>query len=186
KSRTEESIFSGPVEFTQKDRRAIADEATITPEAIVLEGNVEIQQIDGDWLARRVETDMQDAVDRPTRIFAERVEIDQETNDARFFERVVIVQAHRAAEGDTATYFDGDQIFELTGESAPALLCDRPDASETEMSLDRLPGREALDNTCRGADRISSSLITLDMENDTFSTRGQSQYQFRIEDEEQL
>ncbi|MEM6445494.1 MAG: LptA/OstA family protein [Cyanobacteria bacterium P01_D01_bin.123] len=186
KSRTEESIFSGPVEFTQKDRRAIADEATITPEAIVLEGNVEIQQIDGDWLARRVETDMQDAVDRPTRIFAERVEIDQETNDARFFERVVIVQAHRAAEGDTATYFDGDQIFELTGESAPALLCDRPDASETEMSLDRLPGREALDSTCRGADRISSSLITLDMENDTFSTRGQSQYQFRIEDEEQL
>lgn len=186
KSRTEESIFSGPVEFTQRDRRAIADEATITPELIVLTGNVEIQQIDGDWLARRVEGDMQDDVDRPTRIFAERVEIDQDTNDARFFEQVVIVQAHRAAEGDTATYVDSNQIFELTGEAAPALLCDRPDASSAPVGLDQLPGREALDNTCRGADRISSNLITLDMENDTFSTRGQSQYQFRVDDEEQL
>ncbi|MEO1132074.1 MAG: LptA/OstA family protein [Cyanobacteria bacterium J06639_1] len=186
KSRTEESIFSGPVEFTQKGRRAIADEATITPELVVLTGSVEIQQIDGDWLAQRVEDDMQEAVDRPTRIFAERVEIDQETNDARFFDQVVIVQAHRAAEGDTATYFDGDQIFELTGEAAPALLCDRPDTATSTVPLDRLPGRNALDNTCRGADRISSNLITLDMENDTFSTRGQSQYQFRVEDEGQL
>lgn len=186
KSRTEESIFSGPVEFTQKGRRAIADEATITPELVVLTGNVEIQQIDGDWLARRVDGDAQEAVDRPTRIFAERVEIDQDTNDARFFDQVVIVQAHRAAEGDTATYFDGDQLFELTGESAPALLCDRPDAPTADVPLEQLPGRNALDNTCRGADRISSSLITLDMENDTFSTRGQSQYQFKVEDDEQL
>ncbi len=130
---------------------------------------------------------MRETLERPTIIYAERVEIDQRTNDARFFQEVLIIQPSRAAEGDIATYLDGAQTLALTGESAPALLCDRGDGNTTDLStVEGIPGQEALDVTCRGADRISSSLITLDMANDTFTTEGQSQLQFRLPPEDTL
>lgn len=177
---TERAQFSGPVAFTQRGRRGVADIADITPEMIILQGNVRIEQIEGDWL-RLDDQEVRETLERPTIIYAERVEIDQRTNDARFFQEVLIIQPSRAAEGDIATYLDGPQTLALTGESTPALLCDRGDGNTTDLStVENLPGQEALNVTCRGADRISSSLITLDMANDTFTTEGQSQLQFRL------
>lgn len=185
-SATERAQFSGPVTFVQRGRRGVADVADITPEMIVLQGNVRIEQIEDDWLALD-DQEVRETLERPTIIYAERVEIDQRTNDARFFQEVLIIQPSRAAEGDIATYLDGAQTLALTGESAPALLCDRGDGNTTDLStVEGIPGQEALDVTCRGADRISSSLITLDMANDTFTTEGQSQLQFRLPPEDTL
>ncbi len=184
-SRTEISEFSDDVEFIQKGRRAQSEEATITPELVTLTGNVEIQQIDGDWLARRFQDpEAREDISRPTLIFADRVEIDQATSNARFYDNVVIVQRNRAVEGDEATFFDAEQTFEIASTSAPVLLCDRGDADDTSAdSIEGLPGRDALDVTCRGANQIQSQLITLDMANDTYSASGQSQMQFRVTNE---
>ncbi len=183
---TERAQFSGPVTFIQRGRRGVADIADITPEMIVLQGNVRIEQIEDDWL-RLDDQEVRDSLERPTIIYAERVEIDQRTNDAQFFQEVLIIQPSRAAEGDVATYLDGPQTLALTGESTPALLCDRGDGNTTDLStVENIPGQEALDVTCRGADRISSSLITLDMANDTFTTEGQSQLQFRLPPDDAL
>ncbi len=188
-SRTETSEFTDNVEFIQRGRQAKADQARITPELVELIGDVEIQQIDGDWLAQRLEsTEAQADVSRPTLIFANRVEIDQATSDARFYENVVIVQENRAAEGDRAVFYDGSQTFELIADGTPVLLCDRNDeaGSIARSTIEGLPGRDALDVTCRGANRIQSQLITLDMANDTFSASGQSQMQFRVTGDEAL
>ncbi|MGF1575946.1 MAG: LptA/OstA family protein, partial [Cyanophyceae cyanobacterium] len=185
-SRTETSEFRDNVEFVQRGRQATATQARITPALVELSGDVEIQQIDGDWLARRLESpEAQADVSRPTLIFADRVEIDQATSDARFYDNVVIVQENRAAEGDRAVFYDGSQTFELIADGTPVLLCDRAeDAAAIAIStIEGLPGRDALDITCRGANRIQSQLITLDMANDTFSATGQSQMQFRVTDE---
>ncbi|NJK72607.1 MAG: hypothetical protein HC926_04835 [Synechococcaceae cyanobacterium SM2_3_60] len=172
--------------FIQRGRRGVAEIADITPETIILQGNVRIEQIEGDWL-RLDDQEVRDTLERPTIIYAERVEIDQRTNDARFFQEVLIIQPNRAAEGDVATYLDGSQTLALTSDSAPALLCDRGDDNTTDLStVENLPGQEALNITCRGADRISSSRITLDMANDTFTTEGQSQLQFRLPPDDTL
>jgi lipopolysaccharide export system protein LptA len=185
-SPTDTSEFTQNVQFVQKGRQARSETAVITPELVTLTGDVEIQQIDGDWLARRFQDpDAQQDVSRPTLIFADRVEIDQQTSDARFYENVVIVQANRAAEGDKATYYDSSESFELVAVSAPVLLCDRGDVGDViPDSIEGLPGRDALDVTCRGANRISSDLIELDMANDTFKATGQSMMQFRVSDQE--
>ncbi len=190
-SQTEESEFFEDVELIQEARKANAEQIKITPETIFLTGDVEIQQIDGNWLAQEFEDpDVQDDIARPTLIFADRVEIDQATSDAQFFDNVVIVQANRAAEGDTATYLDGDQVFKLSAnsEAAPVLLCDRNNEIDAVApdSIEGLPGRDALDVTCRGADKIRSKLITLDMENDTFEALGQSVMEFSVSADEAL
>jgi lipopolysaccharide assembly outer membrane protein LptD (OstA) len=184
-SRSKISEFTGQVQFIQKGRKALSQEARITPELVTLTGDVRIEQIEGDWLAQRIQDpDAQKDLDRPTLIFADRVEIDQATSDARFFGSVVIVQENRAAEGDNATYFDGKQTFELASETVPVLLCDRGDVGTALATIEGLPGRDALDVTCRGANQIRSQLITLDMANDTFSAAGQSMMQFRVTPEE--
>jgi lipopolysaccharide export system protein LptA len=187
-SRTGVSEFTDAVQFTQKGRQAKANKTTINPDKVILEGDVSISQIQGDWLAKRFEdSDTQKAVARPTLIFADRVEIDQKTSDARFFDNVVIVQANRAAEGDNATYSDGKQLFALASDSVPVMLCDRGDKGETSPNtVEGLPGRDALDVTCRGANQIRSKLITLDMANDTFSADGQSSMQFRVSGDQAL
>jgi lipopolysaccharide assembly outer membrane protein LptD (OstA) len=188
-SRTGVSEFTDQVEFVQKGRQAKSNQATITPEKVTLSGDVAIEQIQGDWLAKRFDDpEAQADVAKPTLIFADRVEIDQATSDARFFDNVVIVQPNRAAEGDSAIYTDSKQTFELLAQKAPVLLCDRADTAEVVAdSIEGLPGRDALDVTCRGATRISSQLITLDVANDTFSATGtessQSQMTFRVSDE---
>lgn len=184
-SRSKISDFTGQVQFIQKGRKALSQEAKITPELVTLTGDVRIEQIEGDWLAQRIQDpEAQKDLDRPTLIFADRVEIDQKTSDARFFGSVVIVQENRAAEGDNATYFDGKQTFELASETVPVLLCDRGDVGTALATIEGLPGRDALDVTCRGANQIRSQLITLDMANDTFSAAGQSMMQFRVTPEE--
>ncbi|MDX2270408.1 MAG: hypothetical protein NW237_00445 [Cyanobacteriota bacterium] len=188
-SRSETSEFSDNVEFIQKNRQATAQQARITPEQVLLEGDVTIQQIRGDWLARRLDNpETQADVDRPTLIFADRVEIDQATSDARFYDNVVIVQSNRAAEGDSAIYSDRLQTFELLAESAPVLLCDRGTTAELlPDSIESLPGRDALDVTCRGANKTQAQRINLDMANDTFtaigSEKGQSSIQFKVTNE---
>ncbi len=187
-SQTETSEFSENVELIQEDRVAKADQVRITPQTIFLVGNVEIQQIDGDAFAQEFEDpDVQQDIARPTLVFADRVEIDQATNDAQFFDNVVIVQSNRAAEGDTATYLDEQQIFKLSATtSAPVLLCDRENDIEGAVpnSIEGLPGRNALDVMCRGADKISSQLITLDMENDKYEASENARLEFKVSNDE--
>ncbi len=184
-SRTEVSEFSDNVEFIQKGRLAKSEEAIITPELVTLTGAVEIQQIDGDWLARRFQDpEAREDISRPTLIFADRVEIDQATSNARFYDNVVIVQKNRAVEGDTATFFDAEQTFEIASNSAPVMLCDRGEAEDVpENSVEGLPGRDALDVTCRGANEIQAQLVTLDMANDTYSASGDGKMTFRVGNE---
>ncbi len=195
-SRTSTSEFSDAVEFIQRGRKARAMQATITPEMVELSGDVLIEQIEGDWLAQRLQNpETQADVDQPTVIYADRVEIDQATSDARFFGNVVIVQANRAIEGDRADYFDQEQIFKITAEQAPVVLCDRGEVSpilrgstvgESGTESLALPGRNALDEMCRGANRLSGKLVTLDMNRDEYTVEGdelqQGVFQFRITD----
>ncbi len=195
-SRTSTSEFSDAVEFIQRGRKARATQATITPERVELRGDVLIEQIEGDWLAQRLSNpETQADVDQPTVIYADRVEIDQATSDARFFGNVVIVQANRAIEGDRADYFDQEQIFKITAEQAPVVLCDRGEVSpilrgstvgESGTESLALPGRNALDEMCRGANRLSGKLVTLDMNRDEYTVEGdesqQGMFQFRITD----
>lgn len=187
-SRTETSEFSDAVEFIQRGRKARAMQATITPERVELSGDVLIEQIEGDWLAQRLPNpETQADVDQPTVIYADRVEIDQASSDARFFGNVVIVQANRAIEGDRADYFDQEQIFKITAERDPVVLCDRGDMNPIPRgSTEALPGRNALDQMCRGANRLSGKLVTLDMDRDEYTVEGdeaqQGMFQFRITD----
>lgn len=187
-SRTGTSEFSDAVEFIQRGRRAKANQATITPEKVELRGEVVIEQIEGDWLARRLQnSETQADVDQPTVIYADRVEIDQASGDARFFGNVVIVQANRAIEGDRADYFDREQIFKISAEQAPVVLCDRGEVNRLPgESAQALPGRNALDQMCRGANRLSGKLVTLNMKRDEYTVEGDGQqqgmFQFRITD----
>jgi lipopolysaccharide export system protein LptA len=187
-SRTGTSEFSDAVEFIQRGRRAKANQATITPEKVELRGEVVIEQIEGDWLARRLQNpETQADVDQPTVIYADRVEIDQASGDARFFGNVVIVQANRAIEGDRADYFDREQIFKISAEQAPVVLCDRGEVNRLPgESAQALPGRNALDQMCRGANRLSGKLVTLNMKRDEYTVEGDGQqqgmFQFRITD----
>jgi lipopolysaccharide export system protein LptA len=126
-------------------------------------------------------------VDQPTVIYADRVEIDQASGDARFFGNVVIVQANRAIEGDRAEYSDQGQIFRITADQAPVLLCDRGELNPIPReSTAPLPGRDALDQMCRGANRLSGRLVTLNLERDEYTVEGDEQqqgmFQFRITD----
>jgi len=187
-SRTGTSEFSDAVEFIQRGRRAKANQATITPEKVELRGEVVIEQIEGDWLARRLQnSETQADVDQPTVIYADRVEIDQASGDARFFGNVVIVQANRAIEGDRADYFDREQIFKISAEQAPVVLCDRGEVGRLPgESTQALPGRNALDQMCRGANRLSGKLVTLNIKQDEYTVEGDGQqqgmFQFRITD----
>ena len=187
-SRTGTSEFSDAVEFIQRGRRAKANQATITPEKVELRGEVVIEQIEGEWLARRLQNpETQADVDQPTVIYADRVEIDQASGDARFFGNVVIVQANRAIEGDRADYFDREQIFKISAEQAPVVLCDRGEVNRLPgESAQALPGRNALDQMCRGANRLSGKLVTLNMKRDEYTVEGDEQqqgmFQFRITD----
>jgi len=187
-SRTGTSEFSDAVEFIQRGRRAKANQATITPEKVELRGEVVIEQIEGEWLARRLQNpETQADVDQPTVIYADRVEIDQASGDARFFGNVVIVQANRAIEGDRADYFDREQIFKISAEQAPVVLCDRGEVNRLPgESAQALPGRNALDQMCRGANRLSGKLVTLNMKRDEYTVEGDGQqqgmFQFRITD----
>jgi len=187
-SRTGTSEFSEAVEFIQRGRKAKANQATITPEEVELRGEVVIEQIEGDWLARRLQNPQTQAdVDQPTVIYADRVEIDQASGDARFFGNVVIVQANRAIEGDRAEYSDQGQIFRITADQAPVLLCDRGELNPIPReSTAPLPGRDALDQMCRGANRLSGRLVTLNLERDEYTVEGDEQqqgmFQFRITD----
>ncbi len=187
-SRTGTSEFSDAVEFIQRGRRAKANQATITPEKVELRGEVVIEQIEGEWLARRLQNpETQADVDQPTVIYADRVEIDQASGDARFFGNVVIVQANRAIEGDRAEYSDQGQIFRITADQAPVLLCDRGELNPiSRESTAPLPGRDALDQMCRGANRLSGRLVTLNLERDEYTVEGDEQqqgmFQFRITD----
>ncbi len=187
-SRTGTSEFSEAVEFIQRGRKAKANQATITPEKVELRGEVVIEQIEGDWLARRLQNPQTQAdVSQPTVIYADRVEIDQASGDARFFGNVVIVQANRAIEGDRADYSDQGQIFRITADQAPVLLCDRGELNPIPReSTAPLPGRDALDQMCRGANRLSGRLVTLNMEQDEYTVEGDEQqqgmFQFRITD----
>lgn len=187
-SRTGTSEFSDAVEFIQRGRRAKANQATITPEKVELRGEVVIEQIEGDWLARRLQnSETQADVDQPTVIYADRVEIDQASGDARFFGNVVIVQANRAIEGDRADYFDREQIFKISAEQAPVVLCDRGEVNRLPgESTQALPGRNALDQMCRGANRLSGKLVTLNIKQDEYTVEGDGQqqgmFQFRITD----
>ncbi|MFS8835310.1 hypothetical protein NW809_04330 [Synechococcus sp. WC101] len=187
-SRTGTSEFSEAVEFIQRGRKAKANQATITPEKVELRGEVVIEQIEGDWLARRLQNPQTQAdVDQPTVIYADRVEIDQASGDARFFGNVVIVQANRAIEGDRAEYSDQGQIFRITADQAPVLLCDRGELNPIPReSTAPLPGRDALDQMCRGANRLSGKLVTLNLERDEYTVEGDEQqqgmFQFRITD----
>jgi lipopolysaccharide export system protein LptA len=187
-SRTGTSEFSEAVEFIQRGRKAKANQATITPEKVELRGEVVIEQIEGDWLARRLQNPQTQAdVDQPTVIYADRVEIDQASGDARFFGNVVIVQANRAIEGDRAGYSDQGQIFRITADQAPVLLCDRGELNPIPReSTAPLPGRDALDQMCRGANRLSGRLVTLNLERDEYTVEGDEQqqgmFQFRITD----
>ncbi|MFS8872606.1 hypothetical protein NW870_06095 [Synechococcus sp. R50.1] len=187
-SRTGTSEFSDAVEFIQRGRRAKANQATITPEKVELRGEVVIEQIEGEWLARRLQNpETQADVDQPTVIYADRVEIDQASGDARFFGNVVIVQANRAIEGDRADYFDREQIFKISAEQAPVVLCDRGEVNRLPgESTQALPGRNALDQMCRGANRLSGKLVTLNIKQDEYTVEGDGQqqgmFQFRITD----
>ncbi|MFS8877419.1 LptA/OstA family protein [Synechococcus sp. H55.8] len=187
-SRTGTSEFSEAVEFIQRGRKAKANQATITPEKVELRGEVVIEQIEGDWLARRLQNPQTQAdVDQPTVIYADRVEIDQASSDARFFGNVVIVQANRAIEGDRADYSDQGQIFRITADQAPVLLCDRGEINPIPRESGApLPGRDALDQMCRGANRLSGRLVTLNLEQDEYTVEGDEQqqgmFQFRITD----
>jgi lipopolysaccharide export system protein LptA len=187
-SRTGTSEFSDAVEFIQRGRRAKANQATITPEKVELRGEVVIEQIEGEWLARRLQNpETQADVDQPTVIYADRVEIDQAGGDARFFGNVVIVQANRAIEGDRADYFDREQIFKISAEQAPVVLCDRGEVNRLPgESTQALPGRNALDQMCRGANRLSGKLVTLNIKQDEYTVEGDGQqqgmFQFRITD----
>lgn len=187
-SRTGTSEFSDAVEFIQRGRRAKANQATITPEKVELRGEVVIEQIEGEWLARRLQNpETQADVDQPTVIYANRVEIDQASGDARFFGNVVIVQANRAIEGDRADYFDREQIFKISAEQAPVVLCDRGEVNRLPgESTQALPGRNALDQMCRGANRLSGKLVTLNIKQDEYTVEGDGQqqgmFQFRITD----
>ncbi len=187
-SRTGTSEFSEAVEFIQRGRRAKAKQATITPEKVELRGEVVIEQIEGDWLARRLQNPETRAdVDQPTVIYADRVEIDQASSNARFFGNVVIVQANRAIEGDRADYSEQGQIFKITADQAPVLLCDRGELNPIPRgSTAALPGRNALDQMCRGANRLSGKLVTLNLERDEYTVEGDEQqqvmFQFRIND----
>ncbi|MFS8821928.1 LptA/OstA family protein [Synechococcus sp. W60.2] len=187
-SRTGTSEFSEAVEFIQRGRKAKANQATITPEKVELRGEVVIEQIEGDWLARRLQNPQTQAdVDQPTVIYADRVEIDQASGNARFFGNVVIVQANRAIEGDRAEYSDQGQIFRITADQAPVLLCDRGELNPIPReSTAPLPGRDALDQMCRGANRLSGRLVTLNLERDEYTVEGDEQqqgmFQFRITD----
>jgi len=187
-SRTGTSEFSEAVEFIQRGRKAKANQATITPEKVELRGEVVIEQIEGDWLARRLQNPQTQAdVDQPTVIYADRVEIDQASGDARFFGNVVIVQANRAIEGDRADYFDREQIFKISAEQAPVVLCDRGEVGRLPgESTQALPGRNALDQMCRGANRLSGKLVTLNIKQDEYTVEGDGQqqgmFQFRITD----
>ncbi|MEN9220533.1 MAG: LptA/OstA family protein [Thermostichales cyanobacterium BF4_bins_65] len=181
-SATETAYFTGQVEFVQRGRKAKAKEAIVGPDRVILTGSVVLEQIQGDWLAQQAQDpEVQAALRQPTVIYAERVEIDPTTNDAQFWQDVVIVQANRAAEGDKATYSEATQIMTLEAENVPVLLCDRGD-SQGIPGVTSLPGRDALDATCRGANRIRSRLITLDMDKNTFAAVGQSSMQFRLDD----
>ncbi|MGQ9838259.1 MAG: LptA/OstA family protein [Cyanobacteriota bacterium] len=187
-SRTETSEFSDAVEFIQRGRKARAKQATITPERVELRGDVVIEQIEGDWLAQRLQNpETQADVDQPTVIYADRVEIDQISSNARFFGNVVIVQANRAIEADRADYFDQEQIFKITAERDPVVLCDRGELNPIRRdSTEALPGRDALDQMCRGANRLSGKLVTLNMDRDEYTVEGdelqQGMFQFRIMD----
>ncbi|MFS8908102.1 LptA/OstA family protein [Synechococcus sp. OH2] len=187
-SRTGTSEFSDAVEFIQRGRKAKANQATITPEKVELRGEVVIEQIEGDWLARRLQNPQTQAdVDQPTVIYADRVEIDQASGDARFLGNVVIVQANRAIEGDRADYSDQGQIFRITADQAPVLLCDRGELTPVPpKTSEGLPGRDALDQMCRGANRLSGRLVTLNLEQDEYTVEGDEQqqgmFQFRITD----
>ncbi len=187
-SRTGTSEFSEAVEFIQRGRKAKANQATITPEKVELRGEVVIEQIEGDWLARRLQNPQTQAdVSQPTVIYADRVEIDQASGDARFFGNVVIVQANRAIEGDRAEYSDQGQIFRITADQAPVLLCDRGELNPIPREgAAPLPGRDALDQMCRGANRLSGRLVTLNLERDEYTVEGDEQqqgmFQFRITD----
>jgi len=179
---TETAYFTGQVEFVQRGRKAKAQTAEVGPERVILTGGVVLEQIQGDWLAERSQDpEVQAALRQPTVIYAERVEIDQASNDARFWQDVVIVQANRAAEGDKATYSDATQILSLESEGAPVLLCDRGEQAGI-VGVTALPGRDALDATCRGGNRIRSRRITLDLDKNTFAAVGQSSMQFRVDD----
>ncbi len=187
-SRTGTSEFSGSVEFIQRGRKAKANRATITPDKVELWGEVVIEQIEGDWLAQRLQNpETQADVDQPTVIYADRVEIDQASGDARFFGNVVIVQANRAIEGDRADYSDQGQIFKITADQAPVLLCDRGELTPVPpKTSEGLPGRDALDQMCRGANRLSGRLVTLNLERDEYTVEGDEQQQgmvqFRLTD----
>jgi len=100
---------------------------------------------------------------------------------------VVIVQANRAVEGDRAEYSDQEQIFRITAERAPVLLCDRGELNPIpRKTTEGLPGRDALDHLCRGANRLSGKLVTLNIKQDEYTVEGdgerQGMVQFRLTD----
>lgn len=185
-SRTETAVFKDSVELIQEGREARSTEATIEPSTIVLSGDVQMDQESGDWLARRASnSEVQDALQRPTRIYADRVEIDRQTNDVRFYDRVLVLQAQRSAQGSEGIYRDTAQSLELIGASEPALLCERDNNANSPLGPENsgLPDSKDRDALCRGADRISSPTIVFNLEHNTLSTQGPSQFQFRLENE---
>ncbi|MEM9452465.1 MAG: hypothetical protein AAGA75_28655, partial [Cyanobacteria bacterium P01_E01_bin.6] len=182
-SRTETANFKDSVELIQDGRQARSTEATVEPSTIVLSGDVQMDQESGDWLARRASnSEVQDALQLPTRIYAERVEIDRQTNDVHFYDRVLVIQAQRSAQGSEGIYRDSSQSLELIGESEPALLCERVSVASSSQAPEdsNLPDIRERDALCRGADRISSHTIVFDLEHNTLSTQGPSQFQFRL------
>lgn len=116
--------FIGKVHAYQKEKRATADKAFLnnSQDKIVMEGNVVLTQIKGDWLIREgiVDTSKPDPerdkmIKESTVMTGDKLEIDQRTNDAVMTGKIVRVeQKGRVATSERAVYSDQDQTITMT------------------------------------------------------------------------
>ncbi len=123
---TKNAEFNGNVLAYQKEKRAQGDHAFLdnTKQDIVMDGNVILTQIKGDWLmkegivdTRKPDPERDKALKEKTVATGDHLVIDQVTNDAVLTGKIVHVdQKGRHATGQKAVYLDKAQTMTLTGD----------------------------------------------------------------------
>jgi lipopolysaccharide assembly outer membrane protein LptD (OstA) len=121
---TKDAKFDGNVRFIQKEKNATAAHAFVDNriKKIFMNDNVVLTQIKGDWLVReglvdtsKPDTDRDEALKERTVMTGDKLEVDQDTNDAIMTGALVTVtQKGKRATGKRAEYSDREQKITLT------------------------------------------------------------------------
>jgi len=128
-TKKKDAIFFGNVVFLQKDKKSTGDRAQMidAQKTITLDGNAKVIQIKGDWLVKekimekeKDDIEQERIIKEKLVITANRIDINQNTNDIIATGNVVVIQKvggvkERIAKSDKAVYIDKDGLLTLSG-----------------------------------------------------------------------